>query len=150
MYKRIREQSKSRNRGLQRSRFIRWRREPAVNRIDRPTKLTRARSLGYKPKKGVVLARVRIRRGGRKRPKPSGGRGPKHSGLVKFSPGKSHQAIAEERASRKFKNMTVLNSYLVGKDGVYKWFEVILTKSNKKGRSQRGLTSAGKKYRGLR
>ncbi len=150
MYKRIRELWKKPDKTLLRERLIRWRRESAIERIKRPTNLPRARSLGYKAKKGIIVVRVRVKRGGRKRPKPSGGRKPKHAGLVKFTPAKSLQAIAEERAARKYKDFEVLNSYLVGKDGVYKWFEVILKEGLQKGRAQRGLTSAGKKYRGLR
>jgi len=33
--------------GLRRERLIEWRREPAVIRLKRPTRLDRARSLGY-------------------------------------------------------------------------------------------------------
>ncbi|HEX7514261.1 MAG TPA: 50S ribosomal protein L15e, partial [archaeon] len=40
-----------------------WRREPSVVRIERPTRLDRARSLGYKAKQGVITARVRTWRG---------------------------------------------------------------------------------------
>jgi large subunit ribosomal protein L15e len=75
------------------------------------------------------------------------------------------QLIAEERVAKKFPNFEVLNSYWVGEDGLYKWFEVILVspdapsiKKDKnlnwicdeahKSRVHRGLTSAGKKIRG--
>ena len=71
------------------------------------------------------------------------------------------------RAARKYPNLEVLNSYYVGESGKYKWYEVILVdphhpviKSDPKinwicrpcnrGRAFRGLTSAGKKARGLR
>ncbi len=152
---------------LWQERLIRWRREPAVVRIERPTRPDRARALGYKAKQGVVVARVRVPRGGRNRPKPSGGRKPSKAGLRLFFPGKSRRAIAEERASKKFPNLEVLNSYYVGEDGEYLWYEVILldphhpaiksdrtlgwiSKGTHRGRAERGLTSAGKKYRGLR
>ena len=71
--------------------------------------------------------------------------------------------IAEERGNRKFPNLEVLNSYWVGEDGQYKWFEVILVDKTKLSteesgrilgktprRAYRGLTSAGKTVRGLR
>lgn len=142
-----------------------WRKDPVVKRIDRPTRLDRARALGYKAKQGFVVARVRVKKGGRKRPKPSGGRRPKRAGISHFTPSKGLQWIAEEKAARKFPNLEVLNSYWVGDDGVYKYYEVILVDpnhpvikidpkikwiTNQRGRVFRGLTSAGKKARGLR
>ena len=47
--------------------MIKWRKEEAVIKIEKPTRLDRARTLGYKAKKGIVIARVRIPRGGRQR-----------------------------------------------------------------------------------
>jgi len=56
----------------------------------------------------------------------------------------------------------VLNSYFVGEDAIYRWYEVILidrdhpvvvsdpllkSLANMKGRANRGLTSAGRKSR---
>jgi large subunit ribosomal protein L15e len=148
-------------------RAIDWRRQPAVLRIERPTRLDRARKLGYKAKQGFVMARVRVRRGGLKRPRPRAGRRPKRMGVAKLKPAKSMRLIAEERAARKFPNLEVLNSYWVWEDGRFKWFEVIMVdpnhpavKSDKdinwicegahRGRVFRGLTSAGKEVRGLR
>ena len=32
-----------------------WRREPTIHRIDSPSRLDRARALGYKAKQGIVL-----------------------------------------------------------------------------------------------
>ncbi|WP_048149421.1 50S ribosomal protein L15e [Palaeococcus ferrophilus] len=171
MYKYIREAWKAPKESyvkeLLRSRMIKWRREPSVTRIERPTRLDRARNLGYQAKQGYVVVRVRVRRGGRKRPRWKGGRKPSKMGMVRYSPKKSLQWIAEERAARKYPNLEVLNSYWVGEDGMYKWFEVIMVdphhpviKSDPKiawiagkahkGRVFRGLTSAGKKSRGLR
>ncbi|MFX1536981.1 MAG: 50S ribosomal protein L15e, partial [Promethearchaeota archaeon] len=110
---------------LRRERLIRWRREPAVNRVERPTRLDRARALGYQAKQGYVLVRVRLYRGGRKKPPPRRGRRSKRMGLTRITPGKSKQWIAEERAARKYPNLQVLNSYYIAEDGVYKWYEVI-------------------------
>jgi large subunit ribosomal protein L15e len=145
-------------------RLVEWRRQNTVTKIERPTNIARARSLGYKAKEGFSLARVKVKKGKRKRPKPAMGRKPGHSGRF-FTPGKSKQMIAEEKAARKFSNLEVLNSYYAGEDGVSKWYEVIMIdpdhpaiKSDKnkkwvcdkKGRAFRSLTSIGKKNKGLR
>ncbi len=142
-----------------------WRKEPVVTRVEKPTRLDRARSLGYQTKQGYVISRVRVKKGGRKKPRSRAGRRPRRAGVSKFTPSKSLQWIAEEKAARKFPNLEVLNSYWVGDDGVYKYYEVILVDpnhsiiksdpkikwiKNRKGRAFRGLTSAGRKSRGLR
>src|SRR5207247_6008141 len=59
---------------------IGWRREPVVKRILRPTKLVTARRLGYKAKPGMVMVRVRVRRGGARKPRPTSGRRQKAMG----------------------------------------------------------------------
>ena len=152
---------------IMRQRLVEWRKQPAVVRIEKPTRLDRARKLGYKAKQGFVVVRVRVRRGGFRKKRPSSGRRPKRMGVSKYKLAKSLRLIAEERAARKFPNLEVLNSYWVGEDGRHKWFEVILVDPNHpvikadkdinwicekqhKGRAFRGLTSAGKKVRGLR
>ena len=153
---------------LLREKLIKWRREPRFVRIEKPTRLDRARALGYKAKKGFVIVRGRIRKGGRRRPLYGrGGRKPSKAGLTGFTPKKSLQWILEERVQRKYPNLEVLGSYPVGEDGKYKWFEVILvdpncpeikkdknlkwiTEKQHRKRVFRGLTSAGKKARGLR
>lgn len=144
-------------------RLIAWRKQHTVENIGKPTNPARARSLGYKAKKGYTMARVRVKKGGRRRRLYGrGGRKPKKAGLVKFTSGKGLQWIAEERGAKKFPNLEVLNSYYVGEDGRHKWFEVIFVdphhpaiKSDKnikwitapahRRRVLRGLTSAGKK-----
>ena len=135
-----------------------------IERLERPTNLPKARMLGYRAKQGFVIARVRVKKGGRKRPYPTGGRKPKRSGLF-FTPGKSLKLIAEEKAGRKFRNLEVLNSYWSYDNGKHKWFEIIMIDAahpaikndkklswikNDKRRVYRGRTSAGKKSRGLR
>jgi len=147
-------------------RLIQWRKEPTVNRVERPLRLDRARKLGYKAKQGFIVARVKVRRGNLRKLRPVSGRRPKRMGVKKFKPAKSLRLIAEERAARKFPNTNVLNSYWVGEDGRHKWFEVILVdtshpviKTDKdinwiiekqhRGRAHRSLTSAGKNVRGL-
>ncbi|UCD96665.1 MAG: 50S ribosomal protein L15e [Candidatus Bathyarchaeota archaeon] len=148
-------------------RLIDWRKQPSIVRVEKPTRLDRARGLGYKAKQGFVAARVRVRRGGLKRLRPKAGRRPKRMGTVKYKLGKSLQLVGEERVARRFPNLEVLNSYWVGEDGLFKWFEVILVdpahpsvrsdkdinwicQKTQRGRVHRGLTSSGKKIRGLR
>ena len=111
---------------LQRERMTKWRREPAVVRVERPLRPDRAHALGYKAKPGYVIVRVRVRKGGLNRPRPRSGRRPKRMGVAGYSPHKSAQWIAEERAARKFPNLVVLGSYWVGEDGEYKWYEVVM------------------------
>ena len=41
-------------------RAIAWRRGPTVVRLSRPTRLDRAKSLGYKAKQGIVVVRIKI------------------------------------------------------------------------------------------
>ncbi len=111
---------------MMRKRVIVWRRQPTIVRVDKPTRIDRARRLGYKAKKGFVVARVRVRRGGRRKPRPKMGRRQKRMGVSKHTPAKSIKLIAEERVARKYPNLEVLSSYWVWEDGVSKWYEVIL------------------------
>src|SRR3970040_373018 len=71
-------------------RLVEWRRGPAFVRLDR------ARELGYRAKQGYVVVRARVRRGGRRKPHPMGGRKPKRRGLLKITMAKSIQRSAEE------------------------------------------------------
>jgi len=144
-----------------------WRKEGSVVRLEHPTRIDRARSLGYKAKQGIAVVRVQIRRGGRRTFRFIRARRSARMGKNRLTPGKSLQRIAEERASRKYPNMEVLNSYWVGQDGKRKYYEVILVdghhpsiQSDKnlawmaqpthRGRAERGKTSAGRKGRGMR
>jgi len=152
---------------LQWQRKQEWRQEGAIERIDRPTRLDRARSLGYKAKQGVVVARVSVRKGNARKQRFTAGRRTKRMGVNRIGRVKNLRAIAEERATRKFRNLRVLNSYWVGEDGSQKWFEVILLDPNhpaiendddlnwicaddQAGRVFRGKTAAGRAHRGLR
>ncbi|RJS92165.1 50S ribosomal protein L15e [Candidatus Bathyarchaeota archaeon] len=143
---------------LMQQRAIEWRRQPAIIRIEKPTRIDRARRLGYKDKPGYVVVRVRVRRGGLRKPRPRAGRRQKRMGVNKYKPAKSLRLIAEERAARRYPNLEVLNSYWVWEDGRSKWYEVILVDrtllpelrlGKGRGRVFRGLTSAGRKVRGL-
>tara|TARA_Y100000310_G_C20267507_1_gene616450 strand:+ start:9 stop:614 length:606 start_codon:yes stop_codon:yes gene_type:complete len=145
-------------------RLVEWRKDGVVVRIQRPTRLDRARALGYRAKQGIILARVRLLRGGRqRRGSLKTGRRSKAARARKIV-NKNYQQIAEERANKRFKNCEVLNSYEVGKDGKHYFYEVILldrdhpqVKKNeqlrgvadRRGRVFRGLTSSGKRSRGI-
>ena len=111
---------------LMRQRIIQWRREGATERVERPTRLDRARALGYKAKQGYVVVRARVRRGGRRKQRPVRGRKSRNMGVNKITPKKSIKVIAEERVARRYSNLEVLNSYWVGQDGKHKFFEIIL------------------------
>jgi len=109
---------------------ISWRRDRAIRRVQFPTRPDRARSLGYRRKQGFVVARVRVRKGGARKKRPSSGRRQKGLGVTKFVRGKSLKQIAEERVAKKFPNLSVLNSYYVCEDGTSKWFEVVMVDPN--------------------
>ena len=147
--------------GILRKKAIEWRKSNAVTRIERPTRIDRARALGYKAKKGFIVVRVRVKRSKRQRPMIRKGRRSKHQRRREVI-GKSYQWIAEERANDRYVNCEVLGSYFLFKDGKHKFYEVILGDreilktyhgmgwiADNPGRVYRGLTSAGKKSRGL-
>lgn len=110
---------------LMQRRLIAWRRQPAIVRVDKPTKLHTARKLGYKAKPGFVVVRVRVRKGSGEKPRPRSGRRPKALGVKKLKRGLSKQEIAENRAIKKYPNLKLLGSYYVWEDGVYEWYECI-------------------------
>lgn len=151
----------------QQQRLIKWRKEENFIRVERPLRIDRARSLGYKAKPGFVVIRAKVRRGGLRKHKIKGGRKPSAKGITKITAGKSIKRIAEERTAKRYPNMEVLNSYWIGDDGKQYFYEVILvdpvhpsimkdsninwiTNVNSKRRVLRGKTSAGQKGRGLR
>ncbi|MFC6975446.1 50S ribosomal protein L15e [Halomicroarcula sp. GCM10025709] len=143
-----------------------WRNEGAVERIERPTRLDKARSQGYKAKQGVVVARVSVRKGGARKQRFTAGRRSKRQGVTRITRRKDIRRVAEERAARVYPNLRVLNSYSVGQDGRQKWHEIILVDpehpaiendddlswicdDDHTDRVFRGLTGAGKRNRGL-
>jgi len=109
---------------------IEWRRDHTIKRIQFPTRPDRARSLGYRRKQGFVLARVRVRKGGARKSRPTSGRRPKALGVSKFTRGKSLKQIGEERVAKRFPNLSILNSYYVWEDGSSRWFEVVMVDPN--------------------
>ncbi len=109
-----------------RSRAVKLRKEPAMMRVERPWRLDRARSLGYKAKEGVIVVRARVSRGGMRKQRPTSGRRPKHMGVLKIKSDVSSQTVAERRVSERYVNMALLGSYPVWQDGIHAWFECIL------------------------
>ena len=164
MYQQIRNLTKSSDEDfydLNKKRLIEWRKEPVTVRIERPTRLDRARAVGYRAKEGIILVRQKILKSRRMRPQFRAGRRSKAMRRKKIV-NMSYQWICEQRAARKFLNCEVLNSYFVARDGKHEWYEIILvdrnhpaikkdkllswiTLKNQKMRAQRGLTSAAKR-----
>ncbi|KAF9365028.1 60S ribosomal protein L15 [Mortierella sp. NVP85] len=152
---------------LLRVRCWEYRQLNVIHRASRPSRPDKARRLGYKAKQGYVIYRIRVRRGGRKKPVAKGATygKPGSHGVNQLKYQRSLQATAEERVGRKCGNLRVLNSYWVNQDSTYKYFEVILVDPSHKAirrdprinwivnpvhkrREARGLTSATKKNRG--
>merc|ERR1712199_92234 len=145
-----------------------YRHLPAIHRASRPSRPEKARLMGYKAKQGYSVFRVRVRRGCRKRLAPKGATygKPVNEAVNQLKFQRRIQSVAEERAGKALGSLRVMNSYWVGQDSTYKYFEVIMvdpqhkvirrdadvnwiTKPTHKHRELRGLTSAGKKSRGL-
>ncbi|KAK3101313.1 hypothetical protein FSP39_002627 [Pinctada imbricata] len=153
---------------LLRVRCWQYRQLSAIHRAPKPSRPDKARRLGYRAKQGYVIYRVRVRRGGRKRPVPKGATygKPTNQGVNQLKFQRSLRSVAEERAGKKCGALRVLNSYWVAQDSTYKFFEIVmvdpfhkairrdpkiqwLCKPVHKHRELRGLTSAGKNSRGL-
>merc|ERR1711868_209903 len=113
---------------LLRVRCWEYRQLPVVHRATKPSRPDKARRLGYKAKQGYVIYRVRVRRGGRKRPNPKGivyGK-PKHQGINQIKWRRNLRSKAEERVAKRCGNLRVLNSYWINQDSTYKYYEIIL------------------------
>ena len=154
---------------LLRLRCWQYRQLDVLARVPRPTRPEKARRLGFRAKQGYVVYRIRIRRGCRKKQVPKGATygKPKSEGVNQLKPKRNLQAIAEERVGRRVgKALRVLGSYWIAQDSTFKFFEVICIDPFHKGirtdpkinwicnpthkhRELRGLTSAGRKHRGL-
>ncbi len=109
-----------------RDRVVGWRKEEAVTRIEKPSRIQRARRLGYKAKQGIIVVRMRVGTGGMRKQRPRGGRRPKHLGVTRIKADVSMKQVAENRVLERYPNMKLLGSYFVYKDGMHYWFEVIL------------------------
>jgi len=148
------------------TRKIAWRRSPTFVRVERPTRIDRARALGYRAKPGFVVVRARVRRGSLRKRRFNKGRKPRSMGVNKITAAKSIQRIAEERVQKHYPNTEVLASYWVGDDGRHYYYEVIVVdphhpaiqndpkinwicEPQHANRVYRGLTPAGKRGRGM-
>ncbi|XP_058525833.1 large ribosomal subunit protein eL15-like [Ochotona princeps] len=139
-----------------------------LHRVPCPTWPNKAHRLDYKAKQGYVIYRICACHSGRKRSVPNRATysKPVHQGVNQLEFARSLQSVAEERAGRHCGALRVLNSYWVGEDSTYKFFEVILidpfrkairrnpdtqwiTKPIHKHREMHGPTSAGRNSRGL-
>ena len=109
-----------------RERAIVWRKEDAVTRIERPSRLLRARRLGYKAKQGIIVFRLRVGSVGMRRQRPRGGRRPKHLGVTRIKQDDDMKTVANRRVLERYPNMKLLGSYFLYKDGKHYWYEVIL------------------------
>lgn len=109
-----------------RQRAVGWRRQNAVTRIEKPSRIQRARRLGYKAKQGIIVVRMRVGTGGMRRQRPTGGRRPKHLGVSRIKADVSMKKVAERRVLERYPNMQLLGSYFIYKDGMHYWFEVIM------------------------
>ena len=109
-----------------RQRAVVWRNENAVTRVEKPSRIARARRLGYKAKQGIIVVRMRVGTGGMRKQRPRGGRRPKHLGVTKIKADVSMKQVAERRILQRYPNMKLLGSYFLYKDGMHYWFEIIL------------------------
>jgi len=145
---------------IMRTRGLEYRNEgDAVVKIEHPTNLPSARSVGYKAKQGIFVARVRVRKGTGTHHRPKNKRRPKRQGQAKLSRRISTQGMAEQKASKRFENAEALGSYKIAEDGKWHYFEVVLADRtastiindknlkwlpNHKGRAERGKTFTGR------
>ena len=109
-----------------REKAVQWRKQTAFTRLEKPSRIQKARSLGYKAKQGIVVVRARVGTGGMRRKRPVAGRRQKHLGVTRIKADVSMKQVAENRTAEKYKNLKLLGSYFLYKDGFHYWFEVIL------------------------
>lgn len=165
-YSYINESLRNTERVQRQQRLIEWRASDAAVKVDKPLNLAKARMLGYKAKKGFVVIRIRLKRGGRQRPRHTHGRKSRKQHVIKILK-MNYKWISEIRAQNKYPNLEVLSSYPIGKDGKHYFFEVIMVdpempeikndrtinwicNPQNRDRALRGLTSSARKSRGLR
>jgi large subunit ribosomal protein L15e len=97
----------------------------AVERVEKPLRMDRARALGYKAQQGYVVALVRVRRGGFSKPRPRSGRRPKAIGVVRHKVNVSIKEEAVQRFRKHFPNLKPLGAYPLAQDSLYRWYEVV-------------------------
>ncbi|MCL4398660.1 MAG: 50S ribosomal protein L15 [Candidatus Parvarchaeota archaeon] len=106
------------------------RNQPIIKRIEKPTKIAKAKTIGYKAKQGYIVVRVRVSKGDFRRPRQNHARRPSKSGIY-YKLEISKEGIARDRALRVYKNMQVVGSYFLIEDGKSKWFEIVLADGKK-------------------
>ena len=114
------------NSTILRDKAVLWRKQNAVTKLEKPSRIQKARRLGYKAKQGIIVIRMRVGTGGMRKKRPRGGRRPKHLGVTRIKADVTMQQVAERRVLQRYPNMTLLGSYYLYKDGFHYWFEVIL------------------------
>ena len=114
------------NSTILRDKAVLWRKQNAIIRLEKPSRIQKARRLGYKAKQGIIVIRMRVGTGGMRKKRPRGGRRPKHLGVTRIKADVTMQQVAERRVLQKYPNMSLLGSYYLYKDGFHYWFEVIL------------------------
>ncbi|OQS53356.1 RpL15 [Ecytonucleospora hepatopenaei] len=148
--------------------LVEARQNEEVYRKEKPTFLERARKLGYKAKQGVTIWGVRIRKGDAIRDYNNGNTRGKcvNAGIHQIKSKLNKQNQAEQIVGKKLGSLRMLGSYKIGQDLRYHHYEVIMVdpmhnavrndrvlnwicKPVHKHREMRGLTSAGRKSRGL-
>lgn len=107
-------------------RAIELRKGPTIARLERPSRLSKARMMGYKAKEGVVVVRIKLSRSGMRRPRPTSGRRPKHMGVLRMKSDEPVQHVAERRVLEKYPNLRLLGSYLFWQDGKHSWYECVM------------------------
>ena len=114
------------NSTILRDKAVLMRKQNAIIRLEKPSRIQKARRLGYKAKQGIIVIRMRVGTGGMRKKRPRSGRRPKHLGVTRIKADVTMQQVAERRVLQKYPNMTLLGSYYLYKDGFHYWFEVIL------------------------
>lgn len=111
---------------LLRIRVWQYRQLTKMHRAPRPTRPDKARRLGYKAKQGFVIYRIRVRRGGRKRPVPKGctyGK-PKSHGVNKLKPYRGIQSIAEVSNYSQIFSFSCWSLILYFYDDILQWAQM--------------------------
>jgi large subunit ribosomal protein L15e len=108
------------------ARAVLLRKGPTLERREKPSRLDRARMLGYKAKEGVIVIRIKVSRSGMRRQRPTSGRRPKHLGVLRMKSDEPVQGVAERRVGEKFPNLKMLGSYIYYQDGKHTWYECVM------------------------
>jgi len=110
------------------ARLIKWHRGRPIVRLTGPTNIPRARTLGYKATKDIIVVRVRISKGKRVRRRADLGRKPGKN-RKEVNPGAPLSYYAVIKAANRFTNLEPMGVYLAGETGTDKYFEIIMRNS---------------------